>query len=60
MIIDGERKSEKMSVNWVKMGKGKQEDGVVGGVEYEVIENPGARRGGWHLLGFLVEDGSRR
>lgn len=42
------------------MAKGRQEDGVVGGAEYEVSENPGAWRGGWYLLGFLAEDGSRR
>lgn len=44
----------------MKMGKERQEDGVVGGAEYEASENPGARRGGWYLLGFLAEDGSRR
>ena len=44
----------------MKTGKGKQEGGVVGGAEYEVSDNPGARRGGWYLLGFLTEDGSRR
>ena len=41
-------------------GEGEQEDGVVGEAEYEVSENPGARRGGWYLLGFIAEDGSPR
>ena len=52
----------------MKDGKGGEEDGKRerGGSSrgseqnMETSENPGARKGRYHSLGFLAEDGSRR